>query len=337
MAGVALGALSELTLAQGTFASEGRRAIFVDTDTASDDAVALMIAFAEPGIEIAGICTVAGNVPVDVATRNAIYVRGLCGAKAPIHRGAASPLIRPLQTAQFIHGRDGMGDIGLPIRDIAPDSTDAVGALIAAAKEYSGNLELVTLGPLTNVAVAVRRAPEIVPLIKRCVVMGGVSDYRGNVTPVSEFNFWVDPEAAAITLQSGLAIEMVGWDISRKYAVFDDADAAAIREIGTERARVAIDCQKKLREFSLKETGLRGFDLPDPIAMAVALRPEIATQRKKLAATIITNDGPTRGMVMFDELSREPKGSPIGVVKEASREAFVAMLRDAMRAGDSKA
>jgi purine nucleosidase len=293
--------------------------------------VALMIAFAEPGIEIAGISTVAGNVPVDLATRNAIYIRELCASKVPVHRGAASPLIRPLQTAQYVHGQDGMGDVGLPIRDRAPDSTDAVGALLDAVKKYAGQLELVTLGPLTNLAVAVRRSPEIVSMIKRCVVMGGVSDYHGNVTPVSEFNFWVDPEAAAIIFHSGLVIEMVGWDISRKYSVFDDADATAIRAIGTERARVAVDCQKAVRQFALKESGLGGFDLPDPIAMAVALRREIATRRRTSAATIITGDGPTRGMVMFDELSRTPTGAKIGVVEEASRDAFVKMLHDALR------
>lgn len=306
------------------------RPFFIDSDTASDDAVALMLAFAEPGIDIVGISTVAGNVPLDSATQTALYVRDLCRSKAPIHVGADRPLMRDLETAQDVHGKDGMGDIGLPIGGRRPDSEDAVGALIEAARRHAGKLELVTLGPLTNIAVALRRAPEIARQIKSCTVMGGVSDYVGNITPVSEFNIWVDPEAAEISLRSGLNIEMVGWDISRKYAVIDDTDAASLRSIGTERARVAVDCQKVLRAFNERISGLKGFDLPDPIAMAVALRPAIGTKRRQDHASVIGGEGPTRGMMMFDESPIGPKGVKIGVVEEASREGFMAMMREAL-------
>jgi purine nucleosidase len=314
----------------GRAAAPPLRPVFIDTDTASDDAVALMLAFAEPGIDIVGIATVAGNVPLDSATQTALYVRELCRSKAPIHVGADRPLMRDLQTAQNVHGKDGMGDIGLPIGDRKPDSMDAVGALIEAARRYPGTLELVTLGPLTNIAVALRRAPEIAKQIKSCTVMGGVADYVGNMTPVSEFNIWVDPEAAEITLRSGLAIEMVGWDISRKYAVIDDNDAASLRAIGTERARIAIDCQKVLRVFNETESGLKGFDLPDPIAMAVALRPAIGTKRRADHASVIGGEGPTRGMVMFDETPINPKGAKISVVEQASRQDFMTMMRQAL-------
>lgn len=321
----------------GAMAFRGARAaaarpFFIDTDTASDDAVALMLAFAEPGIEIVGLSTVAGNVPLDTATQCALYVRELCKSKAPVHTGADRPLTRDLETAQNVHGKDGMGDVGLPIGGRKPDSTDAVGALIEAARRHAGKLELVTLGPLTNIAVAVRRAPEIAKQIKSCTVMGGVSDYVGNITPVSEFNLWVDPEAAEIVLRSGMAIEMVGWDISRKYAVIDDNDAASLRSIGSERARIAIDCQKTLRAFNEQVSGLKGFDLPDPIAMAVALRPAIATKRRMDHATILGGDGPTRGMVMFDESPLDPKGAKISVVEKAWREGFMGMLRGALKA-----
>lgn len=307
------------------------RPFFIDTDTASDDAVALMLAFAEPGIDIVGLSTVAGNVPLDTATQCALYVRELCKSKAPIHSGADRPLTRDLETAQNVHGKDGMGDVGLPIGNRRPDGTDAVGALIEAARRHAGKLELVTLGPLTNIAVAVRRAPEIAKQIKSCTVMGGVSDYVGNITPVSEFNIWVDPEAAEIVLRSGMAIELVGWDISRKYAVIDDNDAASLRSIGSERARVAVDCQKTLRVFNEQVSGLKGFDLPDPIAMAVALRPNIGIKRRMDHATILGGEGPTRGMVMFDESPLDPKGAKISVVEEASRDGFMGMLRGALK------
>ena len=315
----------------GAFAAQAARPFFIDTDTASDDAVALMLAFAEPGIDIVGISTVAGNVPLDTATQCALYVRELCKSKAPVHAGADRPLLRDLETAQNVHGKDGMGDVGLPLGHRKPDSADAVGALIEAAKRHAGKLELVTLGPLTNIAVAVRRAPEIAKQIKSCTVMGGVADYVGNITPVSEFNIWVDPEAAEIVLRSGMTIEMVGWDISRKYAVIDDRDAADLRAGGGERAKVAIDCQKTLRAFNEQVSGLKGFDLPDPIAMAVALRPSLATRRRTDHAGIIGGDGPTRGMVMFDESPLDPKGAKISVVEEASRDGFMAMLKGALK------
>jgi len=312
-------------------AAQSGRPCFIDTDTASDDAVALMMAFAEPSISIVGISTVAGNVPIDQATWNAIFVRELYRSSAPIHKGAAGPLTRPLQTGQFAHGQDGMGDIGLPIKQKSADSSDAVGALIDAAARFAGSLELITLGPLTNIAVAISRAPQIVPQIKRCVIMGGVSDYRGNITPVSEYNLWVDPEAAEIVFNSGLRIEMVGWDISRKYAVIDETEAAAIRAIGSERARVAIDCQRKLKDFIEKSSGLPGFDLADPIAMAVALNPAIVTRSKTAVGTIIAGDGPTRGMVMFDQTRRNPDGPRFAVVEEVRRDVFLAMLNEALK------
>ena len=235
------------------------RRIFVDTDTASDDAVALLMAFEHCTTSLVGIGIVAGNVPLEQAVQNALFVRELCHSQTPVYAGAARPLVRPLETAQNVHGQDGMGDIGLPIggRD--------------AAEQYAGALELVTLGPLTNIALALSLSPGIAEQIKRCVIMGGTSDSHGNITPVSEFNIWADPESAEIVFSSDLNKVMVGWDISRKYAVFSDAEAAQLRAIGTEKAQMAVDSQTVVRQFCAKETGIDGFDLPDPIAMAVAL------------------------------------------------------------------
>src|SRR5690606_25104858 len=140
-----------------------------------------------------------------------LYTRELCGRlDVPVHAGEAAPLRIPLQTAQNVHGRDGMGDIGLPLTGRTPDSDDAVGALLRASHEHAGRLVLVTLGPLTNVARAVERDPSIVERIPRTVVMGAVADHVGNVTPVAEFNMWADPHAADAVLRSGLRLELVG-------------------------------------------------------------------------------------------------------------------------------
>jgi len=196
-----------------------KRTFWIDTDTASDDAVALIMAFMNPDIEVVGLSIVAGNVPLDMGVQNALYTAELCAATAPIYVGATKPLSRELGTAQFVHGEDGMGDIGLPLSGRTPTSGNAVDKLIEAIHLHADHIELVTLGPLTNIALALQQDPSIARSVKRCVVMGAVADHIGNVTQVAEFNMWVDPEAVDIVLRSGMHLEFVGWDISRTEAV----------------------------------------------------------------------------------------------------------------------
>jgi purine nucleosidase len=302
------------------------RPFFIDTDTASDDAVALVMALRHTDVDVVGIGVVAGNVPVEQGVQNALYVAELCGADVPIHAGADRPLVVPLETAQFVHGVDGMGDIGLPLTGRAPTPGHAVDALVAASHRYSGELTLVTLGPLTNVAIAVRRDPTLAGRIQRCVVMGAVADHVGNLSPVAEYNMWADPHAVAVVLEAGLPLELVGWDISRQYAVLDPDDAAALRSIGTPLAEMCVDVQRVLTAFSLAETKLAGFDLPDPIAMAYAIDPAIATATRPVYCAVETESPLTRGMVVMDLLGfadREPNAL---VVTEADRGRFLAML-----------
>ena len=306
------------------------RPFFVDTDTASDDAVALVMALRHADVEVVGIGVVAGNVPLHQAVQNALYTVELCGSPAPVHVGEAAPLELALETAQHVHGVDGMGDIGLAPVGREPSDVHAVDALLDASHQHPGTLTLVTLGPLTNIARALQRDPTLPERIARCVVMGAVADHVGNTNPVAEFNMWVDPHAVDVVLRSGLAIEFVGWDISRHYAVLDPTDAAAIRAIGTPLAEFCIDIQGVVNEFALHETKLAGFDLPDPIAMAYAIDPMVATETRRLHCEIETTSAITRGMVVMDLLGltgREPNAL---VVIAADRERFLAMLRDAV-------
>ena len=247
-----------------------------------------------------------------------------------MHVGEAAPLELVLETAQHVHGVDGMGDIGLQLSGREPSDVHAVDALLDASHQHPGTLTLVTLGPLTNIARALQRDPTLPERIARCVVMGAVADHVGNTNPVAEFNMWVDPHAVDVVLRSGLAVEFVGWDISRHYAVLDPTDAAAIRAIGTPLAEFCIDIQGVVNEFALHETKLAGFDLPDPIAMAYAIDPTVATETRRLHCEIETTSAITRGMVVMDLLGltgREPNAL---VVIAADRERFLAMLRDAV-------
>lgn len=304
--------------------------MFIDTDTASDDAVALVMALRHPSVTVVGIGIVAGNVPLPMGVQNALYTREMCGSSVPVHAGSDRPMARDLRTAQMVHGHDGMGDIGLHLSGRTPEAGHAVDALIAAAHAHAGTLELVTLGPLTNVATALRKDPSIAGKIARCVVMGAVYDHIGNVTPVAEFNMWCDPEAVDVVLRSGMRLEFVGWDRSRFDALITADLAASIRSIGTPLAEFAIDIQRCVLEFCRTETKLDGFDFPDPIAMAHALDAGVAVETRDLYLEVETGPGPAEGMVVMDVLGvlhREPNAL---VVTRASHERFVQMLREAV-------
>jgi purine nucleosidase len=303
----------------------------IDTDTASDDAVALVMALRHPGVKVEAITVVAGNVPLDKAIQNALYTLELCGAAVPVYAGAAGPLNRPLETAQYVHGEDGMGDIGLPLHGRAPVPGNAVDVIIETANRLAGELTLVTLGPLTNVALAVQRDPAIARKVKRCVVMGGVGLGYGNVTPVAEFNIWVDPEAAKIVFASGLPIEMVGWDMSYHYATLDPREAAEFRAVGTPLAEFCVDIQSVLQVYAVAESGLAGFDLPDPLAMAVALEPQVATKTSRLYVDVEAESTLCRGQTVVDHLSALKRTPNVTVVREVARDTFLNLLYRAVR------
>ena len=302
------------------------RKFIIDTDTASDDAVALVMALQDPDIDVRAITVVAGNVPLSQALQNALYTVELCGKDAPVYSGCAKPILRELETAQDVHGADGMGDIGLPLGDRAPAPGHAVDVLRQVIRENAGDITLVTLGPLTNVALALLREPELAALVEHCYIMGGIGEGHGNVTPTAEFNIWVDPEAAKIVFESGMKMTMVGWDISWKYATFDPGQAAEIRDIGSPLAHFVVDIQATLTAYAIESSHLAGFDLPDPITMAVAVDPGIATCRD-FRVDVTTGDGLQRGITVVDVLGVTGREPQMRVATGVDRAAFVGMLK----------
>jgi purine nucleosidase len=278
------------------------RKILIDTDTASDDAVALIMALRSPLVEVVAITLVAGNVAVDQGVNNALYTAELCGSDVPVYRGAEKPLFRELEPAHWFHGMDGMGDHGYAPSRRKVQATHAVEAIVAAAMANPG-LEMITLGPLTNLALALEREPWIVANIGRCVVMGGAACTEGNVTPAAEFNIWVDPEAARKVFLSGLPIQMVGWELSRHASVLNAADIADILALKTPLAEFAIECNSSGAVAYEKQTGEHGISLPDPIAMAVLLHPELVLEASAHFVEIETQSALTRGMTVVDRLN----------------------------------
>lgn len=277
------------------------RTLLIDTDTASDDAVALIMALRSASVRVAAITVVAGNVPVAQATSNAVFTVELCGADVPVYSGAEAPLLRKLVIADWFHGADGLGDHGYKPAKRRAEPGHAVDALIQAVRENPG-IEIVTLGPLTNLAMALLREPKLAAYVKRCVVMGGAPCCVGNVTPAAEFNIWVDPEAARIVFRSGLPIEMAGWQLSCGEAALDEKDVARALALKNPIAEFAIRCNSTASAAFFKQTGQKGISLPDPVTMGIALDPTLCTSSSMHFVEVEVSSDLTRGMTVVDRL-----------------------------------
>jgi purine nucleosidase len=276
--------------------------MLIDTDTASDDAVALVMALQSPNIEVVAITIVAGNVDVPQASQNARYTLQMCGKTVPVYEGCHKPMLRERHSATFFHGEDGMGNMFYPEPTQKAETGHAVAAIIETIRNNPG-ITLVTLGPMTNVALAVSEAPDIVGLVNRCVVMGGAACAVGNITPTAEYNIWCDPEAARICFASGLPIEMVGWELSRGEANLSVVDMERYKtEIDTPLSNFVIDCNASGLRANTEWLGDPGLGLPDPVAMAVALDPSICTRKSNHFVEIECEGIFTRGMTVVDAL-----------------------------------
>ena len=266
---------------------------------------------------------------LDQAVQNALYTVELCGADVPVYAGAAKPMMRPLETAEYVHGEDGMGDAGYPLSGRMPAEGRGADVIVETILGAPGEITLVALGPLTNVAIAVLLAPEIASAVDRVVVMGGTGvNGPGNVSAMAEYNFWADPEAAAVVTRAGFPIEFVGWDISIASAVVDAARHEAMKAIGTPLSKFAVDIAQVVRRFAMGN-GLAGDDLPDPIAMAHAIDPSVATT-KRLHVDVMVGDGPQRGVMEVDQLGFGGGEPNVEIVTHYPSDHFFSMLHAAL-------
>ncbi len=284
--------------------------IVIDVDTGIDDALALLYACAAPAAEILGVSTVVGNVDLNAATRNTRAVLALAGrGDIPVWPGAASPLSSASADARHVHGESGLGHAVLPEPPEPASRTHAVDAIVAAAHAHAGRLILVATGPLTNVALAVMREPELPSLVKRFVIMGGAYAESGNVTPSAEFNIWHDPEAARIVFRAfggvgGASMVAVGLDVTRKMT-FDEKDVAAFaasaagKPKGAALTRFIEDASRFYFERMGASQGRRHLVMNDPLAVAVALDPTLVETRRA-AVDVETSGRLTTGATIAD-------------------------------------
>lgn len=294
-----------------------REAILIDTDPGQDDAVALLLAFAaRDRLDLRAITTVAGNVPVAQTTANALRIRDLAGAEAatvPVHAGAEGPLLFPLETAEFVCGPDGLAgaDLPPPAREASPGhAVEAIIALCRAAPD--DGITLCPLGPLTNLALAFRLAPDILPKVKRIVLMGGALGL-GNMTPAAEFNIHVDPHAAAIVFGCGRPIVMMGLGVTLQ-AIASHEQVARIGALGTATGRAIHGMLTRPRPGGL---GTAGHPMHDPCVIAFLLWPELFAGRDCFVE-IETGAGSLRGRTTIDwngRLKRETNAHVVATVE----------------------
>jgi purine nucleosidase len=306
--------------------SPSRRRIIIDTDPGQDDAVALLLAFAAPELDIAAITTVAGNVPLALTQRNARLICDLAKRhNIPVFAGCEQPLLRPLHTAEAVHGLCGLDgwQWGEPEHPLA--NGHAVEAIIAIAKESGpGGLTLCTLGPLTNIALALRQAPEIVTNIAQIIMMGGAMQEMGNTTPVAEFNFYVDPHAADIVFQSAISLVLLPLDATHQVLTTPER-LAAIAALDTPVAPACAGMLAFYNRFDEARYGLPGGPLHDPCVIAYLLAPQLFHGRHA-ALTMETQSPLCLGQSVVDwwQITDRPKNAL--VVNKVHSEAFYQLL-----------
>lgn len=278
------------------------RKIIIDTDCGSDDAVAIMMALKSKEIQVEAITTVCGNVPLELATKNALMTIEVAnGQRPPLFVGASKPLMRELVTAVNVHGEDGMGDSDLIHPTIMHEEGYAVDAILRIINSNPYEIELVTIGPVTNVALAIMKDPITMKKVKHIYSMGTAGFGRGNTTPVAEFNVYVDAEAYAVMLKAGIPLTIIGFDICLGDAAMNKKDMEILTTSGKQEAIFAVECNRSLLEYNLKRSGEHIVDLPDAVAMGIVLWEELVLEVVDCYCKACIIDPSTYGQVIVDD------------------------------------
>lgn len=302
--------------------------IIIDTDPGQDDAVAILLALASPEIEVLAITAVAGNVPLALTERNARQIVALAGrADVPVHAGCDAPLSRPLVTAEYVHGKTGLDGIALPdpAQPLAPGHGVEV-IIETLRREPPGTVTLVPIGPLTNIATAFARAPDIVGRVQRIVLMGGAYFEVGNVTPAAEFNIYVDPEAAQQVFASGVDLVVMPLDVTHK-ALTDRGWVEAMRSLPNRCGPVVASWTDFFERYDREKYGMEGAPLHDPCTITWLIDPDLFTGRR-INVEIETEGRWTTGMTVADWWGVTGREANALFVTGIDRAGFFALLSE---------
>ncbi|MFV0294206.1 MAG: nucleoside hydrolase [Paracoccus sp. (in: a-proteobacteria)] len=303
------------------------RKIIIDTDPGQDDAVAILLALASPELDVLGITAVAGNVPLALTELNARLIVELSGRTIPVYAGCVAPLQRKLVTAEYVHGKTGLGgiDLGEPSVPLQPDH--AVDFIIETLRdEAPGTVTLVPIGPLTNIATAFFRAPDIIDRVQQVVLMGGAYFEVGNVTPAAEFNIYVDPEAAAQVFTSGVDIVVMPLDVTHKALTSADW-IAGLRALGNRAGEAVASWTDFFERFDREKYGSEGAPLHDPCTIAWLIRPDLFSGRH-INVEIETEGTFTTGMTVADWWRVSGRKPNALFIRDLDRDGFFNLLTE---------
>lgn len=317
---------------------ENKRRVIIDTDTAGDDTVAILTAlhnFKVEGVTIAG-----GNVAFDKQVENALYTIEISNQDyyVPVYKGHEGPMTalpsETHRTVEEIHGERGMGDAEIEAPEQKPEEEHAVDFIIRTIKENPGEIELLTIAPLTNIAMAIKRDQSILKDIKHIWIMGGINNTLGNIGAVAEFNFYVDPEAARIVLNSGVPITMVTWGNTLDFAVFYEEDLKDIEAIGTKGSQFFLDVNLFVKEANKEAHGYDGTTHPDSLLVAIAADESLMKKSTEYFVDVEVAGNYTRGFNLVDreeDLGKEPN---VRVCEDVDAEGFKQHIIEVLKAID---
>ncbi|WP_224334612.1 nucleoside hydrolase [Haloprofundus halobius] len=311
------------------------RRLIVDTDTAGDDTQAILMAALADSLELEALTIVAGNVEFDYEVENAKYTLGLADAadEVPVYEGARRPLVKEFEHVDHVHGDGGLGGELYPDTGIPSADGHAVDRIVETARDAPGEVSLACIGPLTNIALAIRREPDLNDLLDEVWVMGGAANTLGNDTPAAEFNFWVDPDAAKIVMDE-LDVNLVDWGLTIRQGTFEADELEPFEEADSPYADFFTAITSHAREFSEERLGVDATTQPDSLAVACLLNPDLVTEAGTYFVDVDEREGMTRGYSLVDELGITGGEPRTRVVESVDEAAFKRMFSDMLLHGD---
>jgi purine nucleosidase len=298
--------------------------IIIDTDPGVDDSLAFLLALASPEIKLEALTTTQGNVTLEVATRNALAVLELANAgDIPVAAGSVVPLVGPLRASAHVHGESGIGNSKLPAPKNKPLPQHAVDYFIERVLAEPGELSIFPIGPLTNIAMAIRKEPKFATAVKELVIMGGAVREHGNVTPQAEFNIWVDPHAAHIVFHSGIPITLIPLDVTHK-CLLKQEHVDRLMRVNSPITRFISDAVQVYLQFS-HDHGFTGSALHDPLTLATVIAPELLTL-KDLYVDVDHSGGVSMGKTFGDFFGNTGKPANMKVALDVRGDDFIELF-----------
>jgi inosine-uridine nucleoside N-ribohydrolase len=305
--------------------------VLIDTDTGVDDAMALFVALNSPELSVKAITTVAGNIDVSKCTRNVERILKLLNVqdRPIVAEGAARPLKLPLVKASEVHGKDGLGDVPKYVPRVRSSRhPDAIETLLRCCEQYGPRLTIIAIGPLTNLAIALKKNPRVMRKVGRIVTMGGAIRVAGNTGPVAEFNYFVDPDAAHIVLNSGIPVTVIPLDVTHQVVVMRKEMEYRAKRRASRAALALLKFTESYMKYHLATQGFNGGYLHDPMAVGVAIDPSLVKTRR-IHVDVESRGAYTRGMTVTDLKEHGSRSVPtVDVALAIDRERFLKLFHD---------